>query len=198
VLSWLTLVTPVLRAQQNDTLPSPPSGQPVCSACPDGLRLGFQPDTVTQGRPHAIHYSDAYATRLKIHAIGSYVALPLYAAEYVLGQKLLTEEQNNPFTRSSLRGPHKLVATALGAVFTVNTVTGVWNLLESRKDPAGRTRRWVHSIAMMVADGGMVASAMSAGAARRTNAGANQHKVIGISSMGLAVAASAMMWLWKD
>src|SRR5262245_9279205 len=47
----------------------------------------------TPRRPHAIAYSDWYATRLTIHKIGAFASLPLYPAEYVLGDKLLNERR---------------------------------------------------------------------------------------------------------
>jgi hypothetical protein len=52
-------------------------------------------DTVARKRtrPRAIEYSDAYYTRLRIHQIASYAELPMFAAEWVLGQRLLNEEK---------------------------------------------------------------------------------------------------------
>ncbi len=191
-------------AQRGDSLVIPLTNrQAACGPCGAGPTAGLAPmsgEVAAQDttRRRAIEYSSSYFTRLTIHRIGSYVELPLFATEYVLGQKLLTAERNNPHVRSSLRGPHGLVASGLEVLFAANTVTGVWNLVEARHDPAGRTRRWIHSIAMLIADGGFVASAQSAGAARRTDSGANQHRNIAIGSMGLATAATLMMWLWKN
>jgi hypothetical protein len=153
------------------------------------------------GRPRAIEYSDDYALRLKIHQIGSYAILPLFVTEYFVGEKLLTDERNNrniPNYQPSIKGLHSGIATGLGVVFTSNTITGLWNLIESRHDPAGRTRRWVHSLAMLVADAGFVMTAQAAGDAKRTDAGADRHRNLAIGSMSLATAASVMMWLWKD
>ena len=117
----------------------------AASAVDDSLLAG---DTVTRkrARPRAIEYSDAYYTRLTIHHWASYAELPLFAAEYVLGQRLLNEERTG-FPSQGLKTAHTTVALGLGALFTINTVTGGWNLWESRKDPAGRTLRLLHSAA---------------------------------------------------
>ena len=177
-------------------------GAAACGACLAGSAIGLRSVPATPiadtGRPRAIEYSSAYAVRLKIHQIGSYIELPLFAAEYFVGEKVLSDERADPLRRSSLKGTHSAIASGLELLFAVNTVTGGWNLIESRHDPAGRTRRWIHSIAMLVADGGFVATAGSAGSARGGGDNASQHRTLAIASMGLATAATLMMWLWKD
>ena len=80
-------------------------------------------------RRHAVAYSDFYNTRLKIHRIGSYTMLPLFASEWVLGDRLL----NGTNPPGWMKPTHVGVASALGVLFTVNTVTGAWNLWDSAK-----------------------------------------------------------------
>jgi len=178
--------------------------RPACGACIAGTAIGLHlPATVQDtGRPRAIEYSDAYAVRLKIHQIGSYIELPLFLAEYILGNKLINDTAtfipSQRESNSSTRSLHSAVATGLGALFTVNTITGVWNLIESRHEPAGRLRRWIHSIAMLLADGGFALTASAAGDAKRTTSGADHHRNLAIGSMGLATLSTLMMWLWKD
>jgi len=168
-----------------------------------GLRATPANALADTGRPKAIEYSDAYAVRLKIHMIASYFELPLFAAEYFLGQKLLNDTttfvpgQRNA-SNSSTRSWHSTVAGGLGVLFSVNTITGVWNLIESRNDPAGGVRKWIHSIAMLLADAGFALTANAGGDARRTLTGANNHRNLAIGSMSLAAASTLMMWLWKD
>jgi hypothetical protein len=156
-------------------------------------------DTIARKRPRprAIEYSDAYYTRLKIHRVASYAELPLFAAEWVLGQRLLNEERTG-FPSSGLKTAHTTVALGLGALFTINTVTGGWNLWESRKDPAGRTRRLIHSVALLGADAGFALAGATGGDANETDTGANHHRTIAISSMALATAGTAMMWFFHD
>ncbi|MBP6443940.1 MAG: hypothetical protein KA267_07975, partial [Gemmatimonadales bacterium] len=147
-----------LAAQQ---LATPTTSPRECGACVASLAVGIHQVPADTGRLRAIEYSDAYAVRLKIHRIASYAELPLFAAEYFLGEKLLRDQRNgvnqggeDGGNRSSARGAHSAVAAGLGVLFTVNTVTGGWNLYESRKDPSGRTRKWIHTIAMLAADAG--------------------------------------------
>ena len=149
-------------------------------------------------RPKAIEYSDAYGTRLAIHRYASYTELPLFAAEYVLGQKILNGQRTGQLASDGTRSAHKVVAAGLGALFAVNTVTGVWNLIEARHDPAGRTRRNLHALTMLLADAGFFWTASLAGDAREGEGDANRHKNAAIASISLATASTLMMWLWKD
>jgi hypothetical protein len=168
----------------------------AASTVADSLLPG---DTVTRKRtrPHAIEYSDAYYTRLRIHHLASFAELPLFAAEYVLGQRLLNEERTG-FPSQGLKTAHTTVALGLGALFTINTVTGGWNLWESRNDPADRALRFIHSAAMLGADAGFAWAGASGGGAKNSQAEANHHRTIAISSMALATAGTAMMWLFHD
>lgn len=173
-----------------------------CGACIAATEVGLRPlppvSRQDTARPRAIVYSNGYYTRLTIHRIASYAELPLFAAEYFVGAKVLNDERANPGRRSSLRGTHGMIASGLEGLFALNTVTGVWNLVESRHDPSGRTRRWLHSLTMLAADAGFVATAGSARSARGGGTSANTHRAWAIGSMGLATASTLMMWLWKN
>ena len=99
----------------------------------ESLRLaaGDQP----AGAPQIIEYSDAYLTRLKIHKYASYATLPLFAAAYITGNELI---KNGGNAASWARNTHGTIAGSLAVLFGVNTVTGLWNLYDSRKDPEGK------------------------------------------------------------
>jgi len=149
-------------------------------------------------RPRAFEYSDAYYTRLEIHKIASYATIPLFAAEYVLGSKLYS---NPPGSRSTLDA-HRYVALGVAGLFAVNTVTGAWNLWDSRHDPNGRTRRYLHAGLMFLADCGFVATGATAPGRRRILYGGqavnlSTHRAIAIASMSTALASYTMMLLWK-
>ena len=159
-----------------------------------GPRAETEPDT-TSRRPRAIEYSDAYYDRLKIHRIASYAELPLFGAEYILGQRLLNDERSG-YPPSGLKQAHLTVALGLGALFGVNTVTGAWNLWESRNDPSNRTLRIVHSVAMLGADAGFAWAGAIGGNARNSIADAQHHRAVSVGSMALATAGTAMMWLF--
>jgi hypothetical protein len=154
-------------------------------------------DTVPRRRPTAVEYSDAYYTRAKIHRVATYAEFPLFVAEYTLGQRLLKEERTG-VPSDGLKTAHTTVALGLGALFTVNTVTGVWNLWDSRRDPAGRTRLLIHSAAMLGADAGFMLAGATGGGANEGGNDANRHRTIAISSMALATAGTVMMWLFPD
>jgi hypothetical protein len=150
--------------------------------------------TIRSRRPRAIEYSEAYHTRLKIHQIGAYAMLPLFISEYIIGQKLLTSTNRS----NGLKTAHSLIAGGVGIVFVSNTITGVWNYLDSRKDPNGRTRRIIHSALMLASDAGFVWTATSASGAKKSLTQARKHRAIALSSISLSAIGSGMMWLWRN
>ncbi len=151
-----------------------------------------------QRRPKAIEYSDWYGRRLTIHRIGSYLSLPLFATEYWLGNKLMNDLE----VKSWVRPMHGTVAGAIGVLFGVNTVTGLWNLYDSRNDPNDRTRKIVHTVGMLAADAGFLVTASLAeddggeGGSYSGNSAQN-HRNAALVSIGLASASTVMMWVWK-
>jgi len=150
-------------------------------------------------RHKSIEYSNGYYTRLKIHKIASWAMLPFFIGSYATGTDLINNGDN---ASSFSKNTHGVFATATAGLFAVNTVTGVWNLVESRHDPAGRTRRWVHSIAMFVAEAGFVATGATAPEVEDGEVGddgnATTHKTLAITSMAVATASWLMMLVWKD
>lgn len=145
-------------------------------------------------RRHAISYSDAYYTRLTIHRVGSYTMLPLFASEWYLGDRLL----NGTNPPGWMKPTHVTVATAIGALFTINTVTGVWNLWDSRQDPSGRTRRYLHTGLMLASDAGFVWASAVGGDAQHNFQAGRRHRDIALGSIGLSTAGAALMWFWKQ
>lgn len=205
VLAWVIL--PVgLAAQEDSTRGTPSPGLPVTAA--GSIHLpAFAVDT-NPPRPRVSMLSDGYYTRDRIHRIASYAALPIMATEYVLGEKLITDEQNGIRVQGALAGAHSAVATGLIGLFALNTVTGVLNLYEARHVSEGRARRTIHSVLMLVADGGFAYTASLGGGAKLPRSatgvagtplpGADQHKRAAIVSISVATAATLMMWLWKN
>lgn len=160
-------------------------GEPAASA-----------DTVRRRR-RAVSYSDWYARRLMVHRIGSYVILPLFAGEYLLGDRLMSTTSE---PAGWVKPAHVAVAASIGGVFAVNTVTGLWNAWDSRSDPAGRTRRLVHGALMLAADAGFVYTAAIAEDDDEGGGGDGQrrHRNAALASIGVSTIGTAMMWLWKD
>lgn len=204
-----TVPTVIVPPQPDSALaasPPPASAAPV--APPVGPRLepigisrsslaAAEPADSGRPRPRAIEYSDAYYQRLTVHRIASYAELPLFATEYVLGERLLRDERTG-YPPSALKASHAVVAGGLGVLFAVNTVTGAWNLWDSRSDPSGRTLRIIHSVAMLGADAGFAWAGVSATNARNSQADAQHHRTISVGSMALATAGTAIMWLFHD
>jgi hypothetical protein len=174
-----------------------PTAGPVLRPAFTRVTATLSVDSAQGQRPHAVEYSRAYETRLAIHHWSSFATLPLFAAEYYVGQKLIHDAAPD----SRWRGPHQAVATGVAGLFALNTVTGVWNLWDARKDPNDRVRRYVHAALMIAADAGFVATAATApdddGLAGSRSAAAGRHRGIAVASMGAAAVGYVMMLVWK-
>lgn len=180
------------------TTPAPHLGPvPIpASLLPDGPSSPSAADWQdTTRRVAAVEYSSFYGTRLKIHQVLSWTMLPLFAVQYASGSQILEYGNAAPDWAMSVHGP---TASMLAGVFAVNTVTGAWNLWDSRKDPAGRTRRYVHSALMFIADAGFVYTGVLSSQAETSYDARQQHKNMAIASMSVATASWLMMLLWKD
>jgi hypothetical protein len=141
-------------------------------------------------RTAPVEYSDWYGRRLTIHKWASYATLPLFAFQYVAGRQLYDKSTDAP---SWAKSGHGVAATGIAALFTVNTVTGVWNLWDARKDPEGRTWRTAHALLMLAADAGFTATGILAERAERSADNRRLHRNIAISSMAVATVSYLMM-----
>lgn len=156
-----------------------------------GQQAPQQPPQQT-AHPAAVTYSSGYELRLKIHKYASFATLPLFATELALGQSLY----NDP-ARGSNRTAHGIVGAGIVGLFAANTVTGVWNLWESRSDPNGRRLRMLHSVLMLAANGGFVAAAATAPSDHRGNlslaSGKALHRDIAVASIGVGTVGYVLM-----
>ncbi len=164
-------------------------------AAPAFRWVSIQPDT--QVRPRAVTHSDLYYTRLTIHRIGSYAMLPLFAGEYLLGNRLLKDADNGVRSSQGIRGAHAAVAAGLGVLFGVNTATGLWNLWDTRHESQGGARKYIHAALLVAADAGIMLAAASADDAREQSGGPRRHRNIAVGAIGIATVGSVMMWLWQ-
>ena len=148
-------------------------------------------DAQTSPPPRAFEYSDAYRLRAKIHRISSFATLPLFGTEAILGQSLYSDPS------SSKKTAHLAVAGGIGALFAVNTVTGVWNLVEARNDPNKRGRRLLHGIMMLGADAGFLATAALGPESEHgeSEGSRSTHRAVAFTSIGLASAGYLVMLL---
>ena len=162
------------------------------------LRRVEESDSTPQRR-RAVEHSDWYYRRLAIHKAASYATVPLFVAEYVVGDKLFEGNAS-----SGTKSTHQALATGIGVLFGVNTVTGAWNLWDTRHEPAGRARRITHAALMFASDAGFVATAALAPEGDDDgeredggSSGRNRHRTVAIGSMGVSLASYLMMYLWK-
>jgi hypothetical protein len=148
--------------------------------------------------PVAIDYGHAYEVRAKIHRYASYTTLPLFAADIIVGQSLLNQAHRGEKPSSGENGVHIALGTAIGGLFAVNSVTGVWNLVESRKDPNQRGLRLAHGLLMLGADAGILATVLTAPSTHDRNGvfvfeRNPAHRPLALTSIGVATASYLMM-----
>lgn len=173
--------------------PSPEWGEP---------RFGALASALESDPPQAVQLSDGYYTRLDIHRYAGYAVLPLFLLEYLAGQKLLEEGSAAPLWAEKV---HKPAAYAVAGIFTLNTVTGIWNLAEAGKVKQGKKRRSWHSVLMLAADAGFIYSIAKAPTTARIDAriesgkrgGWTPHKASAIASMSVATISYLMMYVWR-
>ncbi len=89
---------------------------------------------------------------------------------------------------------------AIGTLFAVNTVTGVWNLWEGRKDPSNRKLRIAHGLLMLAADAGFLATAAVAPGDDFRERGFSDysnrrstHRAVALTSIGIGTAGYLLM-----
>lgn len=155
------------------------------------LPIDAQPVATAPAPKLAFEYSEGYRQRAKIHRLASWATLPLFGAEAIIGSSLYS----NP--TSAKRDAHVVIGAGIGALFAVNTVTGVWNLLEARKDPSFGKKKWLHSILMMGADVGFVATAATGPESEHGESEGSKatHRAIVFSSIAMATTAYLIMLL---
>jgi hypothetical protein len=153
------------------------------------IELAPGPAQTTAPPPVAFEYSDGYRLRAKIHRVSSFATLPLFGAEAIIGQSLYS----NP--TQGKKDAHLVTAAGIGALFTVNTVTGVWNLIEARKDPTHRRRRLAHGLMMLAADAGFLVTAALGPESEHGNIEGSRgaHRAVALTSIGLASAGYLIM-----
>lgn len=148
-------------------------------------------------RPVAVTHSKAFEVRSKIHKFASYATMPLFVAQYIVGQKLYDGTGSE-----SARSAHGALVVGMAGLFAVNSVTGVWNLWEERHEPQGRAKRWIHGLMMLGAGAGFVATGATApdddddgGGVASSNR--SLHRNLAIGSMGVSAASYLFMFFTR-
>jgi hypothetical protein len=148
----------------------------------------------THPRRRAVEVSDAYELRLRVHRYASYTMIPLFVVQSVAGNQLFQADKSGADRPGWAKATHGAGAAGLGALFTINTVTGAWNLWDSRGNDVGRTKRWIHSVLLLASDAGFTyAGVKLGGEAKSSQSSRDQHERISYVSMGAALAGYAVM-----
>ena len=111
--------------------------------------------------------------------------------QYVLGQNLFDG------TSDSTKSAHSAAAVGIEALFAVNSVTGIWNLWESRKDPNGRGKRFTHGLLMLAADAGFVATGLTAPDEEDGRGSKNTHRTVAVTSMAVSAVSYVIMLIGR-
>lgn len=148
-----------------------------------------------RARPQAIEVSEWYERRLTLHRRLSYTVIPMFAFQYAAGDQIWEKGDAAP---SWARTGHRINAAAIGTVFAVNTVTGAWNLWESRAAP-GKARRYLHATSMLLADAGFTwAGAVLSEQAERSIEKRRLHRSVALTSIGLSLTSGLLMYFTND
>lgn len=157
--------------------------------------LGPAPTDSGRPRPKVIEVSDWYARRLTIHRYVAYATIPVFAAQYAAGVQLYDKSRDAP---TWAKTTHRVGATLLAGMFTVNTVTGAWNWWDSRSVEQGRVLRTIHAISLLGADAAFTyAGAKLSEEAENSAAKRREHRTVALSAMGVTIASGLMMKLWN-
>ena len=161
------------------------------------LSLQIEADTTPRRRRKSVEVSEWYERRLRIHRYGAYTTVPLFVFQAAAGNELY--QKGSSGAASWAKNGHRAGATALATVFSINTVTGLWNLWDSRSVPQGRTRRAIHTVLMLASDAGFAYAGIKLSEDAEESADARRnHRNMAYASMGVAVTGAGMMLLWRD
>jgi hypothetical protein len=152
-------------------------------------------DTVPRQRK-SVEVGEWYERRLRIHRYGSYAVYPLFALQAIAGNQLFPDPHSAP---GWAKTGHQVGAAGLATVFTTNTITGLWNLWDSRTVEQGRARRTIHALLMLASDAGFTyAGVRLSKDAERSIEKRREHRAWAYGSMGIALTGIGVMTLWKE
>ncbi|MEZ4455250.1 MAG: hypothetical protein R2882_01685 [Gemmatimonadales bacterium] len=148
------------------------------------------PTPASAAAPSAIEYSETYATRVTASIVAQLRDDPAVHRRGYTGFQLRNKGVNAPQWTRDLHGP---IAAGTAIVFGMNTLTGVWNLWEGRKDPEGRGKRLLHG-AMFLAAGAGFTYVIAAGDNIYTSGRGNHwHRDVALASMSVSLVSWSIM-----
>jgi hypothetical protein len=153
-----------------------------------------QQDTTRRRRARSIEVSEWYHRRLVVHKALSYAMVPVFTAQYVAGKKLYDSDNGGPVAPGWAKPVHRLGAGTVAGIFGVNTVTGLWNLWDSRQVEEHRWLRLSHAAVMLGAD----AAFAYTGIKLSEDAGFSlenrrKHRNVALYSMGASIGSGIIM-----
>jgi hypothetical protein len=155
----------------------------------------FTPADSPHVRPRVVEVSDWYSRRLTLHRYVFYATIPVFVAQYEAGKQLYDKSRAAP---TWAKTTHRVGATALAAMFTVNTVTGAWNWWDSRSVPQGRMLRTVHALTMLAADAAFTyTGAKLSNDAENSAAKRREHRTVALYAIGATVVSGSIMRFWN-
>jgi hypothetical protein len=150
-------------------------------------------DTIPTQRRRSVEVSEWYSRRLTIHRYAAYTSIPVFTMQYLAGKRLYDDSNEAP---GWAKTTHRVGATSLAGIFAVNTVTGVWNLWESRSQPKGRTLRTIHALTMLGADAAFTyAGVKLSDEAENSVDKRRQHRNVALSAIALSAVSGIGMKL---
>ena len=152
-------------------------------------------DTVPRQRRRSVDVSEWYSRRLTIHRYAAYTAIPVFAFQYAAGSQLYDKSAEAP---DWAKKGHRVGATALAAIFTVNTVTGAWNWWDSRSVAKGRWLRTVHALSLLGADAAFTyAGVKLSDEAENSAVKRREHRTVALSAIGVSVVSGVAMKIFN-
>lgn len=147
-------------------------------------------DTLKRKKPPLVEYSDVYHTRVGIHRTLSYAMIPLFIGSAYTGFQLRNKREQAPQWTRDIHGP---LAAGTAIVFGMNTLTGIWNLWEGRKDPVDRKKKLLHSALFLAAGAGFTYVTAAGDNIRASGKSNHWHRDIALGSMGLSLISWSLM-----
>jgi hypothetical protein len=181
-----------IAAAAPDSVPHP---APVLRV--PSFSIDQQQDTVRRRR-RAVEVSEWYGRRLTIHRTLSYAMLPVFATQYVAGTKLYDAEKNNTSVGSWVKPVHKAGAYTIAGIFGVNTVTGLWNLWDSRHTEQHRWLRISHAVVMLGADAAFAYTGIKlSDEAENSQVKRDEHRRVALYAIGVSTASGVVMKIFN-
>ena len=157
-----------------------------------------QQDT-TRRRARAVEVSEWYGRRLTIHRTLSFAMLPVFASQYIAGSKLYEAQQVGGSPAPSWARPvHKAGAVTVAGIFGVNTVTGVWNLWDSRHTREHRWLRYTHAAVMLGSDAAFAYTGIKLSQdAKQSFVKRDQHRRVALYAIGASTVSGVVMKIFN-